>query len=335
MPATSTPTPTIDTYLTDPLRVGEPDVAGPLAVYSLFGPEPEHEYVPFAQGRANGVKITEIETEASVNDLVIENPTGTAVLIFEGEEVLGAQQNRTFDVSALIAPGTRINVPVSCVEVGRWDASRHVEEFSPAPQTAYPELRRAKALQVREAVAAGREARASQVAVWNDIADKSQRYDAHSPTGAMHDIYEQRRDRLHELNEAIDLEEGQSGALVAIGGRFAVLDWVSRPDAFAALHGPLVQGYALDALRAQDADPPSIEDAGGFVSLIAGATASERDGIALGRELRFAEQAIAGSGLVAGTELVQLTAFAEHGAGEQPDPQSPRAGRIRRPSRRR
>ena len=43
--------------------------------------------------------------------------------------------------------------------------------------------------------------------------------------------------------------DGQLGALVAIGGRFSVLDWVGRADVFAALHGPLVQGYALDALE--------------------------------------------------------------------------------------
>ena len=34
-----------------------------------------------------------------MNDLVVVNPTAVAVLLYEGEEVLGAQQNRTFDVS--------------------------------------------------------------------------------------------------------------------------------------------------------------------------------------------------------------------------------------------
>ena len=38
----------------------------------------------------------------------------------------------------------RDTIPVSCVEHGRWDSSRPAERFVPAPQAAYPELRRAK-----------------------------------------------------------------------------------------------------------------------------------------------------------------------------------------------
>ena len=41
----------------------------------------------------------------------------------------------------------------------------------------------------------------------------------------------------------------QVGMLAAIGGRFVVLDYVSDVEAFAALHDPLVAGYALDALE--------------------------------------------------------------------------------------
>ena len=56
--------------------------------------------------------------------IMIENPTPDRVLLFEGEEVLGAQQNRTFDLSALIAAGQRVETAVSCVEQGRWDGRR-------------------------------------------------------------------------------------------------------------------------------------------------------------------------------------------------------------------
>ena len=84
-----------------------------------------------------------------------------------------------------------------------------------------------------------------------------------SPTGAMHDIYEGRRDRLAEVRDAIRLHDGQIGALVAIDGEIAVLDLVSRPECFAALHGPLVQGYALDALEAPTPTAPSARRSGG------------------------------------------------------------------------
>ncbi len=255
---TSTTT-TIRDHLSEPIRVEAPDVAGPLAVFPLFGPEPSEQYLSLAKGRALGVKIGEDDRGASVRDIVVQNGAETPVLLYEGEEVLGAQQNRTFDVSVLVPEKEQLRVPVSCVEAGRWDGSRHAEDFTPAPQHAYPELRRMKNRQAREAVMQGREARAVQSAVWDNVASKSDAHDVSSPTGAMHDIYETHRGRLAELSGAMRLREGQCGALVAIGGRFAVLDYVGRADVFADLFGPLVQGYALDALEAGD-------DGGGAVA---------------------------------------------------------------------
>ncbi len=175
------------------LSMRAPDVHGLLAVFPLFGPAPRLEYVSFSQGRASGVSIKELEGGAAVNDLLVINPSGTAVLLYEGEEVLGAQQNRTFDVSVLVGAGTRLHVPVSCVEAGRWDGRRHDESFDVAPQAAYPSLRRMKNTASRAHVAAGMAPRADQGAVWNEVARKSARMAVASPTGAMRDIYDDRR----------------------------------------------------------------------------------------------------------------------------------------------
>src|SRR5688500_18117627 len=96
------PSQTLRELLTEPLHVGDPDVVGPLAVFPIFGAAPRAEYVPFAEARTHGCRIRELEGGASVNDLLVENPTDSNVLLYEGEEVLGAQQNRTFDVSVLV-----------------------------------------------------------------------------------------------------------------------------------------------------------------------------------------------------------------------------------------
>ena len=106
-----------------------------------------------------------------------------------------------------------------------------------------------------------------------------------------------------------------------------MLDHVSRPEVFAALHGPLVHGYALDALEAERAATPSIEDAQAFIGRVMTARLTHHDGRGLGRDVRFAEPGLAGAGLVASEELVQLSVFGE-AEGRRP-------ARIRRPSRRR
>src|SRR3954449_11838537 len=150
--------PTLNDVLPAPLRVGAPDVHGPLAVFPLFGPPPVVDYVAFADGCARGVVVKELADAASVNDLVVVNPTEVAVLLYEGEEVLGAQQNRTFDVSVLVGAGTSVRVPVSCVEHGRWDGPRPRQAVPPPPQAAYPSLRRMKNRAAHARVAAGLEA---------------------------------------------------------------------------------------------------------------------------------------------------------------------------------
>src|SRR3954469_8366555 len=177
--------PLLADFLAEPLLVGEPQEAGNLSVFPLFGPAAIGEYVPFAEARANGARVGELDSGASVNDLLVENPTTDRVLLFEGEEVLGAQQNRTFDVSVLVEAGSKVRVPVSCMEAGRWDGSRHREDFQPAPQTANPRMRRMKARQARPAIAAGHKARANQGAVWEEIDQTRADLSADAPTGAL------------------------------------------------------------------------------------------------------------------------------------------------------
>jgi hypothetical protein len=136
------------------------------------------------------------------------------------------------------------------------------------------------------------------------------------------------------MRDRIVLRDAQIGTLVSIAGRFTVVDHVSRPEVYAALHGPRVQGYALDALeQTRDAPAPTVAAAEAFVRGICERRVFERDGIGLGREARFEGGGVAGAALIAGSELVQLTAFAD----EPSDPADPAARRIRirRPSRRR
>ena len=64
------------------------------------------------------VAITELEGGASVNDLVVHNQGAQPVLLYEGEEILGAQQNRVLDISILVAAEAKTQIPVSCVEQG-------------------------------------------------------------------------------------------------------------------------------------------------------------------------------------------------------------------------
>jgi len=334
--------PTITDHLTGPIEVGEPDGAASLVVYPLFGPPTALDYAAFA-ALDGQVAITELEGGASVNDLVVANDSDRAVLLYEGEEILGAQQNRVLDVSVLVAARAKVRIPVSCVEQGRWDGGRRRELFRPSRQAADPRMRRSKNRRTRLNAEAIGEARADQAEVWKEVADRGVELEAASPTDAMSDFFDQRRDGLERIRSEICLHDGQCGSVAVIGGRIAILDLVGRADVYAALHPAIVEGYALDALAQErrggasggggDADASTVR---GFTLLACDSPAeADATGPGLGATARFAANGVEGSALIHEGELVQLTAYPSDADGEAPGNRArARARRINRPSRR-
>jgi len=325
-------------HLSQPIEVGDADVSGPLAVFPLFGPEPRLAYTSFASAQGN-VRIGELKGGASVNDLLVENVGDLPVLLYEGEEVIGAQQNRILDIPVLVDARSKVNIPVSCVEQGRWDGRRRRESFRASAQTADPRMRRLKHRRVSENVRAQVGARADQREVWDEVASRQMELQSPSPTGAMHDTFEANRERLGQIREGIRLRERQCGSVAVIAGKIAILDFVSRPDVFASLHSAIVEGYALDALGSDRAgEPESDVDPGtvhGFTLLATDARSTSRtEGPGKGSILRFGTNVVEGSALVADDELVQLTAFPTDADSDNDAPLASRS-RINRPSRRR
>ena len=313
--------------------LGEPQVAGPLAVFPVFGPAPRLTYRPLAEAISLGALVKELDGGASVGDLSVENPTDLPVLLFEGEEVLGAKQNRTFDSSVLVDARSHVHVPVSCVEQGRWTPGREADPMVPAPQAADPALRRLKRDAANRSARAGLTARADQGEVWGAVRSRLSEHGVDSSSAAMNDLYEGRRDRLGSLAGAVSHAEGQVGALAAISGQPQVLDLVSRAEVFASLLPRLAQGYALDALSREErpADGDACE---AFLRSALAAPRADLPTPGLGRGVALAGVELVGSGLEHGDELVQLSAFSADDHRLAPNAHT-RSSRILRPSRRR
>ena len=191
-----------------------------------------------------------------------------------------------------------MSIPVSCVEQSRWDGARHAEPFAPSPDAAFPSLRAAKSARMRASMAVADDARADQGEVWDLVGP-----------APMADAYAGHDEAVGSLSGLIARQDGQCGALVALGGRFVVLDHVSRPDAWAALHVPLVRGYALDAVRRGSAhreEAPSTADARAWLARRLDARVDRVPATGLGDRVRTG----AGTGLAVGGELIQLSVYA-------------------------
>ena len=92
-------------------------------------------------------RVSEVSDGGSVPELLFKNLGDKPVLLVEGEELVGAKQNRTLNVSILAPPGRETRIPVTCVEAGRWGYGDGVE-FQRSDRAHYARGRRTK----REAV---------------------------------------------------------------------------------------------------------------------------------------------------------------------------------------
>jgi hypothetical protein len=289
-----------------PLQFGEPVTHRGITIVPVFPlRNPAAAYVTLEEALPRGFRIDEVSDAGSVPELVVTNPLDQPVLLYDGEELLGAKQNRILNLSVLIEAGARTPIPVSCVEAGRWHRSSRA--FAAADHTAGPELRARKAVALESnALARG----IAQSEVWDAIAQKSRRLGVNSPTAAHSDLFQARREAMRELADAIAHQPGQCGmALVLPDGR-ACLDYLSRPEAYARHHRKLLHGYLLDAIEQLDRPAAEAVRAHVVVAAISGAAAARQPSAALGSDLRIKAAGIMASGLELDGEVLQLSAYA-------------------------
>jgi len=62
------------------------------------------------------IQVIEVGEEGSVPELKVINNSPRMILILDGEELVGAKQNRIVNTTILIQGNSTIVIPVSCVE---------------------------------------------------------------------------------------------------------------------------------------------------------------------------------------------------------------------------
>jgi hypothetical protein len=316
-----------------PLQAGDTVTHRGISVTPLFPTtDPAAQYVSLATAAAQGFTVKEVDDDGSVGELLVTNPTPHRVLLYDGEEVLGAKQNRIINMAVLVEAGATLDVPVSCVEAGRWNWQ--TDEFTRAGRAPSPDVRRAKAEHMREAPT---RRGVAQSAVWDAVELKEMQHGFSSPTSSHGDLIEQQRPQIEELARAFAPQPGQCGMVLGMDGRISCMDAVSRPDVWADLHQALLTGYMLDALPAVGRAPAPDGAVGEFLAAVAGATRTSGPAAGLGTDLRLAGDRVVGSGLDLGGELLQVTAFVSDGTGDDGLEVSISVSppRIARPSRRR
>jgi hypothetical protein len=296
----------------DGLDLAEAIHDGALTVFPLLGKDkPGPRYLTLDEALAkNLAEITEVSAEGRVPELFFENKGDDPILLVDGEILVGAKQNRVLNLTILVRPKSRVTIPVSCVEQGRWSSSRPT--FTSADHAMFAAAKAHKAEHVSATMRAGGRRAGSQSAVWKDIDERLQKVGAASPTRAMNAAYEHRREHLEKAVAAAKPIANQRGAVYLVNGKLAGIELFDRADTYAKLAPKLARSYALDAPgdgEARKVDPLVVSLT---LARLKTLKVESYPGTDLGTDLRLADEALSGAALVAEEAVLHLEAFAKN-----------------------
>lgn len=294
------------------LKLGTAQTFENLTVFPLLGDQLDAaDYLTLDEALERKVAtVSEVSEGGIVPELRFDNVGDSPVLLVDGEELVGAKQNRVLNLSILAGAHSSVRIPVSCVERGRWRyMSRH---FRSADRNLYASARAAKMAQVSASLRQSGLRCSDQFSVWEDIAAKSDRLNARSTTEAMASIYERHRSRLDAYQSAFQVQEAQVGATFAVNGSIVGLEVFDVSATFRKLLKKLVGSYALDAIDVPETrnDVPSLDEVIAFLDRVKRAALEFFPAVGEGQDVRLNGHSISGAALLAGGRLVHLSAFA-------------------------
>lgn len=317
------------------IHVGQQSRNRNLSVFPLFAESVVHpNYLILSQVvDAGEVSIREVSTGGTVPQVLLENRADKPVLVLEGEQLIGCKQNRVVNLTILAPAKATLEIPVSCVEQGRW--SYDSDAFVPSHDFTYPSLRVRKSEQVSAAMAQHLGPASDQGAIWANLARKTSRMGSDSRSSAMAGIYSRRKADLHGYDGAGRWSPHQRGAVFAINGRCVGLELFDASSSCEHYLGRIASGYALDAL---DHYTPVFEEATSeavrvFLARIEAASVTGFPAIGLGEDLRLTAPGLSGAALAAEGSLVHLCAFdlpAEDAGGHEASPSAAESSIRRR-----
>jgi hypothetical protein len=290
------------------LRTGAPATFKGLTIAPLLRPTPaEPDWLLLDEALAGGIaEVTEINQVGSVPTLHVHNGGERALLMLDGEELIGAKQNRVLNTTVLVGAKQSVEIPVSCVEQGRWGYRSH--RFASSDRAMYASVRREKVSQVHESLRTSKKHRSDQGLIWNLLADRAAAFRVQSPTGAMADVFEAKRATLSEYRVALMPIAGQVGAVVYGGTAWWGLELLPGPQTFAKAWPRLLSGYAMDALWSEVPATPD-ENPQERLDALLRVGVELFTGVGMGEEYRFRTRTIVGAALVAEGVVAHLMMF--------------------------
>jgi hypothetical protein len=313
------------------LKIGKAQTHANLTMYPLLGASYGPDYITLDEAlSSNKAEVLE-KGSGEVPKLVFRNKSADRILLMDGEELIGAKQNRILNTSILIGPRMVAEIPVSCVEQGRWTSvsptfkSGGTQLFASARQSNNENV----TVNYGHNPSAGAVSNQSQI--WNDVSGKLAKLNVTGQSSAMHDAYVQRSASVESYVRGFKAIEGQVGCIFAINGQIVGADIFSSQSALRKLMPKIVKSYSLDAISEQGRPAKgSTESAERFLLWAKNASMKSMPSVGEGRDVRLLSTTVSGAALVAQDAAIHISLFAR----PKPIPVKPPITPLQRPSER-
>ncbi len=294
------------------LTVGEPLIHRNLTLWPLLAEaDVSPGYLTLDEALESGAaQVSEVSESGRVPEMQFRNLGDRPVLLVDGEELVGAKQNRVLNLSILVGAHRDVIIPVSCVEQGRWSWNRSAH-VGTRRRKLFAAARAKKMLQVSDSLRSMGAPRSDQGEIWNDIARKFASRGSDSASMSMNDLYASQDGLIEGFEKAFQAQPRQVGAVFAINGQPVGVELFDAPATFARMLARTVGSYAMDAIDAEEpVVPPALVAAvKAFLDRLHKAALEQYPAIGEGADLRISGEQLAGGALAAEGHVVHLAGF--------------------------
>ena len=258
----------------------------PLSVENSF----KEDILTLKKGFEMGLVTIKECGKSTVSQVTVVNNAVTPLLLVDGEEILGAKQNRIISGTVLIPAKTTQNIDVCCSEKGRWAFKEEKNIFSCADNIAPASIRGNMNYAKYEDTKNHQGFKSDiQQGVWKDISKLEKEMDFKSETSALSENYANNQEKLENYLEHFKRLDNQSGLIAILNDEIIGCEILVKPYIYKDYHENFLRSYIIEALTKKE-EPSSILFTEEYIrefleSLTSSDTAETQDSVSLGKTL--------------------------------------------------
>lgn len=277
--------------------IGRPITKRGVAIFPVYRPGAPDSRLGVVRPD-DGFQVREKATP-TVPILEVENPNPEPVVLFAGETLEGGRQQRVLNQSVIIPGRSVCDIPVSCVEQGRWHGA---QEFRGVGEMAPPSIRRSAN-------------RRDQNEVWSEVHSLLLSSHLSSDTSAL-DEYFRSRPTSHDAAMVDEVASWgplpeQTGIVVMNRGRVVSADVFGDPALLASIWETLVRSAFASGVGSDTSTRNRADKALGFLRRFDREVRGPlgRSDFGLGEWRQVVTDRVTGQALALNDRLVHASAF--------------------------